>query len=82
MNIVSNVNYFFGTIMVWSVCIFCLLANPVDADLVQSAVAVEGPSAIESFLWERTIDQSGLNLEFESGVTDYDSYINSNPTPC
>ncbi len=50
------------------------------ADFVTSAVAVSGPTPVQSFVWERTIDQSGLSDNYVSGVTDFDTYVGLSPT--
>ncbi len=50
------------------------------ADFITSAVSVSGPAPISTFVWERTIDQSGLSDLYVSGVTDFDAYVGLLPT--
>ncbi len=50
------------------------------ADFVTSAVSVSGPPPIGGFVWENTIDQSGLSDNYVSGVTDFDAYVGLLPT--
>ncbi len=38
------------------------------------------PTVITGFSYDRTIDQSGLSLNFTSGLTDFDTYVAQNPT--
>lgn len=50
------------------------------ADVVTSAVSVSGPPPIAVYVWENTIDQSGLSDNYISGVTDFDTYVGLLPT--
>ena len=51
-----------------------------SAGVIISAESAEGTSVGDLFAIGNTIDQSGLSTGFESGVTDFDTYLASNPT--
>jgi hypothetical protein len=58
---------------------FALLQSA-QADVILSAQSVvSAPSAITVYTFDRTIDQSGLSVNYLSGVTDFASYTSSDP---
>lgn len=55
-------------------------AATANATVIQSAVSATASSSFDGCCSiDRTIDQSGLLTTFTSGVTDFDTYIASNP---
>src|SRR5690554_843628 len=57
------------------------LAGDLSAQTIRSAVSgtvLSGGPGVGSI--RVTYDQSGLNTRYESGVTDFDTYLASNPT--
>lgn len=68
------------TALAASVVLSLMLPGVCLADVITSAVGVSGPPPIDGFVWENTIDQSGLSDSYVSGVTDFDVYIGLSPT--
>ena len=67
---------------VWTIA-FSFLGLPANADLVYSPTAVIGNTmgsfSAAGLVPENLINQTGLDSGFTSGVTDFDTYINTGP---
>ena len=57
------------------------ISLPAEAGTIRSPISATATSEFSSvYSINNTINQSGLNLPFVSGVTDFDSYLAQNPT--
>lgn len=57
-----------------------LFASVASASVILNPVSVVEPPGVGSFGFINTINQSGLNVTYVSGVTDFDAYAALNPT--
>jgi hypothetical protein len=65
----------------WILLIPFLLPGICNADIIYSAISVNGPpTSADTFGWNHTIDQSGLSTMFNSGVDNFEDYVALAPT--
>lgn len=65
----------------WILLIPFLIPGICNADIIYSAVTVNGPpTSADTFDWDHTIDQSGLSVTYNSGVDNFEDYVSLAPT--
>ena len=65
----------------WSVVALIAIAGQAEAGLIVAPVGVTANTMGDPLLSiGKTFDQSGLNVGYTSGVTDFDAYVAGTPT--